>query len=143
MNKTYSVKPSEVTRSWHLIDATEDTLGRIASQAAQLLLGKHKPSFSKHIDTGDYVIVINSKNLKVTGDKLKKKIYYRHSGYMGGLHERTLEEQLELDSNKVIEDAVYGMLPSNKLRNERMKRLKVFTDDNHNHEAQKPQKVEA
>ncbi len=137
--KTYSAKPSDVTRKWYVIDASEATLGRVATKAASLLLGKGKPQFTSHIDCGDYVVVINANALNVTGDKLETKKYYRHSGYAGNLHTRTLQEQLNIDPTRIIHDAVRGMLPVNKLRDGRLERLKVYADSEHRHEAQKPQ----
>lgn len=137
--KTYSAKPADVTRKWYVIDASETTLGRVATKAATLLTGKGKPQFTHHIDCGDYVIVINAKDLKVTGDKLETKKYYRHSGYAGNLHERSLKEQMNLDPTKVIESAVRGMLPANKLRDGRLERLKIYSGSDHRHEAQKPE----
>ncbi len=137
--KTYSAKPSEVSRKWYVIDASEAPLGRIATQVAELLTGKRKPMFTKHIDCGDYVIVINAGDLVVTGDKLNKKKYYRHTGYPGGLKEATLGDMMAKDPTKVIEKAVRGMLPVNKLRDDRMARLKVYPDAAHKHEAQKPE----
>jgi large subunit ribosomal protein L13 len=138
MAKTYSAKPSDVTRAWYVIDAAEAPLGRVATQIAQLLLGKGKPMFTQHIDTGDFVIVINADQLKVTGDKMEKKIYYRHSGFPGGLKETPLRKQMDKDSTEVIVHAVRGMLPVNKLRDARLARLKVYTGAEHNHAAQKP-----
>lgn len=137
--KTYSAKPSDVTRKWYVIDASEDTLGRVATKAATLLLGKGKPQFTHHIDVGDYVIIINAKDLKVTGDKMTTKKYYRHSGYAGALKERTMQEQMNLDPAKVLEHAIRGMLPVNKLRDARLERLKIYADAEHKHEAQKPE----
>ncbi len=137
--KTYSAKPTEVTRKWYVLDASKLNLGRLSTQAAQLLIGKGKPMFTHHIDCGDYVIVINSDKLKVTGDKLDKKKYYRHSGYPGGLREDTLKEKIEKDSTWVIENSIRGMLPVNKLRAGRLARLKVYKDENHNHAAQQPE----
>jgi len=139
MQKTYSAKPSDIQRKWYVLDASETTLGRVATKAASLLLGKGKPQFTAHIDTGDYVIIINAKDLKVTGNKLETIKYYRHSGYAGNLRERTLQEQLNLDPTKAIEQAVRGMLPTNKLRDGRMERLKVYAGSEHKHEAQKPE----
>ncbi len=139
MNKTYSVKPSEVKRSWHLIDASEASLGRVSAACAILLLGKEKPYYSHHIDCGDYVIVVNADSLKVTGNKLTHKKYYRHSGHPGGLHSRSLKEQMEKDSTKVIIKAVRGMLPNNKLLDGRLARLKVYPGKDHNHSAQQPE----
>lgn len=138
MQKTYSAKPSDVQRQWYVLDASETTLGRVATKAASLLLGKGKPQFTAHIDTGDYVIVINAKDLKVTGNKLETIKYYRHSGHAGNLHERTLQEQMNLDPTVAIEHAVRGMLPVNKLRDGRLERLKVYSGGEHKHEAQKP-----
>ena len=137
--KTYSAKPSDVTRKWYVIDASEATLGRVAAKAAGLLIGKGKPQFTSHIDVGDYVIVVNAKNLKVTGNKLEAKQYYRHSGYAGNLRARSLAEQLNLDPAKVVETAIRGMLPTNKLRDGRLERLKVYAGADHKHDAQKPE----
>lgn len=137
--KTYSAKPSEVIRKWYILDASKMPLGRLSTQAAQLLTGKGKPMFTHHIDCGDYVIVINSDNLQTTGQKLEKKVYYKHSNYPGGLKEATLQEKMDKDSTWVIENAIRGMIPDNKLRAERMSRLKVYKDENHTHTAQKPE----
>ena len=136
--KTYSAKPSDVTRKWYVIDASKASLGRTATQIATLLTGKDKPQFTQHIDCGDYVIVINAAQTVVTGDKANKKIYYKHSNFPGGLKEATFSEKMEKDPTFPITKAVRGMLPVNKLRDERLKRLKVYADDQHNHEAQKP-----
>ena len=136
--KTYSIKPSEISRKWYVIDASEAPLGRVATVAASLLIGKGKPSITPHMDGGDYVIIINSANLVVTGKKRTDKEYYRHSGFPGGIYKRTLNEQMEKDSNKVIYDAIRGMLPVNKLRDGRLARLKIYTDDQHQHAPQKP-----
>lgn len=140
--KTYSAKPTDVTRKWYVIDASTAPLGRVATQVADLLTGKTKPQFTPHIDCGDYVIVINSDQLKVTGDKVNKKVYYRHTGFPGGIKDETLGKKLEKDSTEVIVKAVRGMLPVNKLRDERLKRLKVHTGSEHNHTAQKPEVIE-
>jgi large subunit ribosomal protein L13 len=139
--KTFSARPTDVTRKWYVIDASEAPLGRVATRVATLLTGKGKPQFTKHIDTGDYVIVINAAQLKVTGDKLNKKMYYRHSNYPGGLKQRTLTEQLQHDPTEVLVHAIRGMLPVNKLRDERLARLKVYVDAEHKHEAQKPEVI--
>ncbi|HXR49898.1 MAG TPA: 50S ribosomal protein L13 [Verrucomicrobiae bacterium] len=139
MQKTYSAKPSDITRKWYVIDASETTLGRVATKAASLLTGKGKPQFTQHIDCGDYVIVINAKDLKVTGNKLETIKYYRHSGYAGNLHTRTLKEQMNLDPTKAVEHAIRGMLPVNKLRDARLERLKIYAGADHKHEAQKPE----
>jgi large subunit ribosomal protein L13 len=140
--KTYSAKPTEVVRRWHLLDASEISLGRLSTVAARLLIGKDKPMVTSHVDTGDYVIVINSDHLRVTGDKMNKKIYYRHTHFPGGLKETPLKDQMTKDSTKVIEHAVRGMLPVNKLRDGRLARLKVYAGAEHNHAAQQPTKFE-
>lgn len=139
--KTYSAKPSEVTRAWYVIDAAEAPLGRISTKIATLLTGKGKPMFTQHIDCGDFVVVINADQLVVTGNKLNDKMYYRHSQYPGSLKEFTLNDMMVKDSTEVIRLAVKGMLPKNKLVDERLKRLKIYSGADHNHEAQKPQKV--
>ena len=139
--KTFSAKPSDVTRKWYVIDASEAPVGRLATVAANLLTGKGKPSFTKHIDTGDYVIIVNTDNLVVTGDKMEKKVYYRHSNHPGGLTETKLRHQMDKDSTHVVEHAIRGMLPVNKLRADRLARLKVYAGTEHNHEAQKPEKL--
>ncbi len=141
MMKTYSAKPTDVTRRWYVIDASQAPLGRVATQIAQLLTGKEKPQFTKHIDVGDFVIVINAANTVATGKKLQQKMYYRHSSYPGGLKETSLAEKLEKDPGFAITNAVRGMLPINKLRDERLKRLKVYAGAEHQHEAQKPQVI--
>lgn len=133
--KTYSAIPADVTRTWHILDASKTPLGRLSTIAARLLLGKGKPSFTHHIDVGDYVIVINANSLVTTGNKMANKAYFRHSGFPGGLYKRTLSE---MDPIRVIEHSVRGMLPVNKLRKERLARLKIYSDDQHNHRAQNP-----
>ncbi len=138
MNKTYSAKPSEVERKWYEVDASDTTLGRLATEIANILTGKNKPMFTKHIDCGDFVIVLNADKLQVTGQKMEDKMYYRHSGYPGGLTELRLKEVMAKDSTKAIEKAVKGMLPVNKLRAERLKRLKVYKGGEHKHQAQSP-----
>jgi large subunit ribosomal protein L13 len=137
--KTYSAKPSDVTRKWYVVDASELPLGRLSTRVATLLTGKEKPQFTSHIDCGDFVIVINASKLVVTGDKLNKKIYYKHSGYPGGLRETQLKDKLEKDPAYIINHAVRGMLPVNKLRDPRLLRLKVYAGSEHNHAAQKPE----
>ena len=139
--KTYSAKPTDVNREWYLIDASEAPLGRVASHIAQLLTGKGKPQFTKHIDVGDFVVVINASQTVATGDKLNKKVYYRHSGFPGGLKEATLAEKMEKDPTFALTNAVRGMLPVNKLRDERLQRLKVYAGADHKHEAQKPKQI--
>jgi large subunit ribosomal protein L13 len=136
--KTFSAKPTDVDRQWYIVDATEAPLGRLATQVAQLLTGKGKPQFTKHIDCGDYVVVINAANLVVTGNKADKKVYYSHTGYPGGLKEASLAEKQVKDPTFAITHAIRGMLPVNKLRDERLKRLKVYAGADHQHEAQKP-----
>lgn len=137
--KTYSIKPAEIDRKWYIIDASHAPLGRISTVAARILIGKDKPSVTAHIDGGDYVVVINASKLVVTGNKLQDKIYYRHSGFPGGLYQRTLSEQMDIDPTKVIEHSIRGMLPVNKLRDGRLKRLKIYAGDEHEHHAQKPE----
>jgi large subunit ribosomal protein L13 len=137
--KTFSIKPADVTRKWYILDASEIPLGRLATATTSLLLGKGKTTVTPHVDGGDYVIVINSAQLIVTGKKHTDKKYHRHSGFPGGLYTRTLNEQMERDPNKVIFNAVRGMIPVNKLRDGRLARLKIYTDDQHNHTAQKPE----
>jgi large subunit ribosomal protein L13 len=136
--KTFSAKPSDVTRAWYVIDAAEAPLGRVATKIATLLTGKGKPQFTSHIDCGDFVVVINAGTPMVTGNKLEDKMYYRHSGYPGGLHEATLREVLDKTPDRALYEAVRGMLPVNKLRDPRLARLKIYAGAEHNHEAQKP-----
>lgn len=137
--KTYSQKPADVERKWYVIDATGVSFGRVATQAASLLLGKSKPTITPHTDGGDFVVIINSAKAQVTGGKEDKKVYYRHSGYPGGLYQRTLSEQQAADPASIIHKAVRGMLPDNKLRDQRLARLKVYAGAEHNHSAQKPE----
>lgn len=139
--KTYSQKPAEVTRKWIVLDASEAPIGRVATAAAKYLIGKYKPAYTPHIDGGDYVIVINADKLVVTGTKANDKKYYNYSGFPGGLKEETLTEVMQKNPTKVIEAAVSGMLPKNKLQSLRMQRLKVYAGEAHNHEAQKPVKM--
>lgn len=139
--KTYSAKPTDVTRKWYVVDATEAPLGRVATQVAALLIGKGKPQFTQHIDCGDYVVVVNAANVVTTGGKLDKKMYYRHSGFPGGLKEATMREKLEKDPTAAVFQAVRGMLPVNKLRDGRLARLKIYGGAEHNHEAQKPEAI--
>jgi ribosomal protein L13, bacterial type len=140
--KTFSQKSADVSREWFLVDAAELPLGRIATIVANKLIGKSKPTYTPHIDAGDYVVVINAKNLVVTGDKETGKIYYRHSGFPGGIKDATLAEVREKYPERIIEKAVQGMLPKNKLSSGRMARLKVFPGAEHAHTAQTPKKVE-
>lgn len=140
--KTYSQKPSEVSRRWVLIDASQAPLGRVSTVIAKHLIGKYKPSYTPHIDGGDYVVVINAEKTVVTGNKETGKIYYRHTGFPGGIKDATVAEVREKFPERLIESAVKGMLPKNKLADERMKRLKVFAGSEHAHAAQTPEKVE-
>lgn len=140
--KTYSQKPSEITRRWVLVDASEAPVGRIATQIATYLTGKYKPSYTPHMDGGDYVVVINAKDAVFTGEKETDKKYYRHSGFPGGIKDASVKEVREKFPERLIEAAVKGMLPKNKLQDERMKRLKVFPGADHAHTAQTPEKVE-
>lgn len=140
--KTFSAKPANITHNWYLVDAEGLSPGRIASVAAKYLQGKHKANYTPHMDSGDNVVVINAAKVNITGNKLLAKRYYRHSGYAGALKSKTLEQLMDEDARKVIEYAVYGMLPDSKLRDDRMARLRVFNDDKHTHEAQKPQPLE-
>ena len=136
--KTYSAKPREIEQAWYLVDADQRTLGRLATEIADLLRGKGKPAYTPHVDTGDFVVVVNARNVRVTGKKLEQKIYYRHSGYPGGLRERTLAEQLERRPEEVIRKAVKGMLPKNKLASAQLRKLKVYAGPEHPHTAQNP-----
>jgi large subunit ribosomal protein L13 len=142
MQKTYSAKPTDVTRIWYVIDASTAPMGKVATAAAKLLIGKDKTMFTRHIDTGDSVVIINAGQLVVSGNKTEQKTYHKHSGYPGNLHTRTLKQQIEKDASKALEHAIRGMLPINKLRDPRLARLKIYNTDVHNHEAQKPVKVE-
>lgn len=141
--KTYSQKPNEVKREWLLIDAAEaPTLGRLSAEIATRLIGKDKPTYTPHIDGGDYVVVVNVEQVKVTGNKEEDKKYYSHSGYPGSLKEASLKELRAKDATMIIEKSVAGMLPKNKLHSERLARLKLFIGAEHSHAAQKPKKVE-
>lgn len=140
--KTYVQKKEEVSRTWYVVDASDATMGRVATAVAKTLSGKNKVTFTPHVDAGDNVIVVNASNLKVTGAKLKNKKYYNYSGYPGGLREQTLGQIMEKDPAKAIQSAVYGMLPKNKLRPAMMQRLRVYPGMDHKHEAQSPVKLE-
>ena len=141
-NKTFSQKPADVQREWILIDASTAPLGRIATLIATHLTGKYKPTFTPHTDGGDYVVVINAEKTVVTGSKETDKIYYRHSGFPGGIKDASLKEVREKFPERIIEEAVKGMLPKNKLQAERLKRLRIFAGAEHSHAAQTPEKVE-
>ncbi len=134
--KTYSTKASEIKREWHVIDASDKVLGRLSTQVAKLLIGKHKPIFSPHLDTGDFVVVINAEKVRVTGNKAKQKVYYRHSGYPGGLKSINLEKMMQTHPTRVIEHAVKGMLPHNRLGAKMFKKLRVYVGDTHPHPTQ-------
>jgi len=135
--RTYSPKPGDIQRAWHVIDAEDVVLGRLAVQAATLLRGKHKPIYAPHVDTGDFVIVVNAEKVALTGDKKTTKLAYRHSGYPGGLSATPVGQLLEKDARKVVEKAVWGMLPKNKLGRQILKKLKVYSGPTHPHQAQK------
>ena len=139
MQKTFNLKPGEVTRRWYLVDAEGKTLGRLATQIADTLRGKGKPEYTPHVDSGDFVVVVNAEKIHVTGNKLDQKMYHRHSGYPGGLRSRTLREQLERRPTEVIRKAVKGMLPKNKLASAQIGKLKIYAGPDHPHEAQGPQ----
>lgn len=141
MKKTFSVKPADVTRAWYVLDASETPLGRLATVAARLLIGKDKPSFTPHVDGGDFVVIINAEKLVVSAKKPQSKIYYRHSGFPGGIKQRTLEEAQAIDPTFAVTHAVRGMLPVNKLRDGRLARLKVYADNDHKHAPQQPKKI--
>ena len=140
--KTYSAKPGEITREWYLVDAEGKTLGRLATQIADTLRGKQKPQYTPHVDTGDFVIVVNAEKIQVTGNKLDQKRYYRHSGYPGGLRSRTLREQLDRRPTEVLRVAVKGMLPKNKLARQQITKLKIYAGPEHPHDAQNPKPLE-
>ena len=137
--KSYMASAANVERKWYVVDATDQTLGRLTSEIAKVLRGKNKPTYTPHIDTGDYVIVINAEKIKVTGKKLDQKIYYRHSDYVGSLKETTLREMLNKHPERVIEFAVKGMLPKGPLGREMYTKLHVYAGPDHKHEAQKPE----
>lgn len=137
--KSYMASPATIERKWYVVDATGYTLGRLSSEIAKILRGKNKPTFTPHIDTGDYVIVVNAENIKVTGKKLDQKIYYRHSEYVGGMKETTLREMLDKKPERVIELAVKGMLPKGPLGREMIKKLHVYAGAEHPHAAQQPE----
>jgi large subunit ribosomal protein L13 len=140
--KTYNAKPGEIARDWYVVDAEGQTLGRLATQIADVLRGKRKAAYTPHVDTGDFVVVVNAEKIQVTGDKLDKKIYYRHSGYPGGLKERTLREQLQRQPAEVLRKAVKGMLPKNRIARQQLGKLKIYAGTEHPHEAQAPKPFE-
>ena len=137
--KTYTAKPGEIARDWYVVDAEGQTLGRLATQIADTLRGKRKPVYTPHVDTGDFVVVVNAEKIVVTGNKLDQKRYYRHSGYPGGLKSRSLRDQLERRPTEVLRVAVRGMLPKNKLARQQITKLKIYAGPEHPHESQNPQ----
>jgi large subunit ribosomal protein L13 len=140
--KTYNAKPGEITRDWYVVDAEGQTLGRLATQIADVLRGKRKPQYTPHVDTGDFVVVVNAEKIAVTGSKLDDKMYYRHSGYPGGLKSRPLREQLERRPTEVLRKAVKGMLPRNRLARQQIGKLKIYAGPEHPHQAQAPKTFE-
>ena len=138
MSRTYTPKASEIERQWLVVDADGQTLGRLATRVARLLTGKHKPTYSTHIDTGDHVIVINAEKIKVTGNKLDSKYYYRHSGYPGGFRQEKMDHLLTRRPEEVVRRAVKGMVPHTKLGTQQLRKLKVYAGKEHPHEAQQP-----
>jgi large subunit ribosomal protein L13 len=140
--RTFSVKAGEVQKDWYEVDATGQTLGRLASEVAKILTGKNKPTFSPHIDVGDFVVVVNAEKIVLTGKKLTDKMYHRHSGYPGGLTSETAKDVLAKHPERVIENAVKGMLPRNKLRQPRLNKLNVYAGPEHPHQAQKPKRID-
>ncbi len=137
--RTYTPKPGDIERKWYVVDAQGKTLGRLASEIAKVLRGKNKPIFSPHVDTGDYVIVVNAEKIHVTGRKMTQKFYYRHSGYPGGLKAISLRDLLQKHPERVVKFAVRGMLPKNRLGRKMIKKLKVYAGPEHPHQAQKPE----
>jgi large subunit ribosomal protein L13 len=139
--KTYNAKPGEIARDWYVVDASGQTLGRLATRIADTLRGKGKPQYTPHVDTGDFVVVVNAEKIEVTGSKLDRKRYYRHSGYPGGIRSRTLREQLDRRPTEVLRTAVKGMLPKNKLAARQLTKLKIYAGPDHPHEAQAPKEL--
>lgn len=139
---TVSAKPAEVRRDWFVVDATDKTLGRLSTEIARRLRGKHKPEYTPHVDTGDYIVVVNAEKVRVTGNKMKDKMYYHHTGYIGNLKSINLEKLLDKAPERVIETAVKGMLPKNPLGRAMFKKLKVFAGPEHAHQAQQPQALD-
>lgn len=138
VQKTYIPTPSQISQEWYLVDANDQYLGRLATQIAHILLGKHKPNFTPGVDTGDYVVVINAERIRVTGNKLEDKVYYHHSGYPSGIKAITLRQQLAKHPERVLRSAVWGMLPHNKFGRQLIKKLKIYAGPEHPHEAQSP-----
>ncbi len=140
--KTFSAKPHEVQRDWYLVNAQGKTLGRLATEIARRLRGKHKPGYTPHVDTGDYIVVVNAEKIRVTGTKLKDKVYHRHTGYIGNLKSETLRDKLEREPEQVLKLAVKGMLPRNPLGRQMLRKLKIVRGEDHPHVAQQPQLLE-
>jgi large subunit ribosomal protein L13 len=136
--KTFSAKPEDVRRDWYLVDATDKTLGRLSTEIARRLRGKHKPEYTPHVDTGDYIVVVNAEKIRVTGNKMKDKMYHRHTGYIGNLKSMSLEKLMDEHPERVLEFAVKGMLPRNPLGRKMLSKLRVFAGPEHKHEAQQP-----
>lgn len=142
MQTTFMAKPGQVERKWYVVDAEGQTLGRLASRIAAVLRGKHKPEYTPHIDTGDFVIVVNAEKVKLTGNKIDQKMYYRHSGYPGGIRKMTARQMLERHPERLITRAVKGMLPSGPLARRQLKKLRVYAGPHHPHQAQQPRPLE-
>ena len=140
--KTFSAKPAEVRRDWFVVDATDKTLGRLATELASRLRGKHKPEYTPHVDTGDHIVVVNAARIRVTGNKMQDKMYYRHTGYVGNLKEKNLAKLMEDSPEQAITLAVKGMLPKGPLGRAMLKKLRVFAGPEHTHQAQQPQPLE-
>jgi large subunit ribosomal protein L13 len=140
--KTYNAKPGEISRDWYVVDADGQTLGRLATEIANVLRGKGKPQYTPHVDTGDFIVVVNAEKVHVTGNKLDQKLYYRHSGYPGGLRSRTLREQLDRRPEEVIRKAVRGMLPKNRLARRQITKLKIYAGPEHPHVSQAPKPLQ-
>ncbi len=139
---TFTAKPETVVQDWYLVDATDKVLGRLATQIATRLRGKHKPEYTPHVDTGDHIVIVNAAKIRVTGDKINQKKYYRHSGYPGGIKETVLSDELENNPERVIERAVKGMLPKNSLGRAMFRKLRVYAGPDHTHQAQQPKALE-
>lgn len=139
MKQTFMANPQNVERKWYVVDATDLVLGRLSTEVAVLLRGKHKPTYTPHVDCGDYVIIVNAEKIALTGNKLNDKLYYRHSGYPGGLKTRTAKKMLELQPQKVVEASIRGMLPHNRLGDDMYRKLYVYCGPDHPHQAQKPE----
>jgi len=139
---TFTAKPETVVQDWYLVDATDKVLGRLATQIATRLRGKHKPEYTPHVDTGDHIVIVNAAKIRVTGDKINQKKYYRHTGYPGGIKETVLSDELENNPERVIERAVKGMLPKNSLGRAMFRKLRVYAGPDHSHQAQQPKALE-